>query len=99
MQIHHVGSRIRRFYRVPRLSLGDDSQQCSTPTSAFRVPGYFQYRLEKRGITHWWTSFRSPKMNPHVEFFNRNLADWLLFSNTERPTISFAYVLRYIPSS
>ena len=65
-------------------------------------------RLEERGITHWWTYPRSPKMNAHAERFNRTLqeqfvdyhedllfddladfnrklADWLLFYNTERP--------------
>ena len=25
-------------------------------------PGHFQQRLEERGITHWWTYPRSPKM-------------------------------------
>ena len=83
----------------PRYVLSDNG-------SAFL--GHFQHRLEKRGITHWWTYPRSPKMNAHAERFNRTLqeqfvdyhedllfddladfnrklADWLLFYNTERP--------------
>ena len=37
--------------------------------------GHFQQRLEERGITHWWTYPRSPKMNAHAERFNRTLQE------------------------
>ena len=37
--------------------------------------GSFQQRLEERGITHWWTYPRSPKMNAHVERFNRTIQE------------------------
>ena len=50
----------------PRYVLSDNG-------SAFL--GHFQHRLEKRGITHWWTYPRSPKMNAHAERFNRTLQE------------------------
>ena len=37
--------------------------------------GHFQQRREERGITHWWTYPRSPKMNAHAERFNRTLQE------------------------
>ncbi len=37
--------------------------------------GHFQQRLDAYGITHWWTYPRSPKMNAHVERFNRTLQE------------------------
>ena len=37
--------------------------------------GHFQHRLDERGITHWWTYPRSPKMNAHAERFNRTLQE------------------------
>ena len=37
--------------------------------------GHFQQRLDARGITHWWTYPRSPKMNAHAERFNRTLQE------------------------
>ena len=37
--------------------------------------GHFQQRLDERGITHWWTYPRSPKMNAHAERFNRTLQE------------------------
>ena len=37
--------------------------------------GHFQQRLDEYGITHWWTYPRSPKMNAHVERFNRTLQE------------------------
>ena len=37
--------------------------------------GHFQQRLDERGITHWWTYPRSPKMNAHAERFNRTIQE------------------------
>ena len=37
--------------------------------------GHFQARLEQRGIQHWWTFPRSPKMNAHAERFNRTVQE------------------------
>ncbi len=37
--------------------------------------GKFQTQLELRGIKHWWTYPRSPKMNAHVERFNRTIQE------------------------
>ncbi len=68
----------------------------------------FETELKQRRITHWWTYPKSPKMNAHIERFNRTLqesfvdyhedllftdvacfnqelAQWLVFYNTQRP--------------
>ena len=67
---------------------------CSPTTLGVSGPSS---RLEERGITHWWTPplacFNRPgTVDYHEDLlfddladFNRKLADWLLFYNTERP--------------
>ncbi len=52
--------------RPPRVVLSDNGSE---------FLGHFQQRLEARGITHWWTYPRSPKMNAHVERFNRTIQE------------------------
>ncbi len=50
----------------PRVLLSDNGPE---------FQGHFQHRLDERGITHWWTYPRSPKMNAHAERFNRTLQE------------------------
>ena len=50
----------------PRFLLSDNGAECL---------GHFQQRLDERGITHWWIYPCSPKMNAHVERFNRTLQE------------------------
>ncbi len=35
----------------------------------------FETELKQRRTTHWWTYPKSPKMNAHVERFNRSLQE------------------------
>ncbi len=40
-------------------------------------------RLDTYIITHWWTYPRSPKMNAHVERFNRTLQEQFVDYHTD----------------
>jgi hypothetical protein len=82
----------------------------------------FAKTLQAHGIKRWYTYPKTPKMNAHIERFNRTiqesfvdyheellftdlarfnqkLADWLVFYNTQRPTIASASALLYHSSS
>ena len=50
----------------PRFLLSDNGPE---------FQGQFQHRLDERGLTHWWTYPRSPKMNAHAARFNRTLQE------------------------
>ncbi len=88
----------------PRFVLSDNASE---------FLGHFQRHLEQQHITHWWTYPRCPRMNAHVErfnrtlqeefveyheallfediaAFNRNLGDYLVHYNTQRPHLALA---------
>ncbi len=52
--------------KPPRFVLSDNGSE---------FLGHFQRHLEQQQITHWWTYPRCPRMNAHVERFNRTLQD------------------------